>query len=177
MVYRAAKSDGDTTEKRFYAELFKDWLIPGEKYFYFANGRYDWDDFEDWDSRWSGFGGIGYQFIETDEWNLRGRAGVGGNQEMGGTQGDEFTFEALLGIEGDWQIKEGHAFEFSNYLYPSLENASDFRNVTTLDYIVTIDRDKGLSLKFGITNEHDQSAPATSKKNDLTYYASLLWKF
>jgi hypothetical protein len=63
MLYRTASADGTTTEKRFTAELFKDWLLPGEDYFYFANGRYDWDDFQDWDSRWSGFGGIGYQFL------------------------------------------------------------------------------------------------------------------
>lgn len=177
MLYRTASSDGTTTEKRFQAELFKDWLLPGEDYFYFANGRYDWDDFQDWDSRWSGFGGVGYQFLDDEKWNVRGRAGLGGNQEMGGAQGDEFTFEALLGVEADYQIKEGHSFAFTNYLYPSLEDAADFRNVTTLDYIITIDRDKGMALKLGVANEHDSSTPATSKKNDLTYYASLIWQF
>lgn len=177
MVYRTASSDGNTTQKQFYAELFKDWLIPGKNYFYFANGRYDWDEFQDWDSRWSGFGGIGYQFLDDEKWNVRGRAGVGGNQEMGGTLGDEFTTEALLGVEVDYQIKDGHSVAFTNYLYPSLEDAADFRNVTTLDYIITIDRDKGVDLKLGLSNEHDQSTPTTAKKNDLTYYASLIWQF
>ena len=177
MQYRTASSEGDTTEKKFYAELFKDWLIPDEDYFYFGNGRYDWDDFEDWDSRWSGFGGIGYQFLEDDTWNVRGRAGLGGNQETGGVDGDEFTFEALLGVEADYQIDDGHSIAFTNYLYPSLEDAADFRNVTTLDYIISIDRDKGLALKLGVANEHDSSAPATSEKNDFTYYATLLWQF
>lgn len=177
MLYRTASSDGQTTEKRFSAELFKDWLLPGEDYFYFANGRYDWDDFQDWDSRWSGFGGVGYQFIDDDKWNLRGRAGLGGNQEMGGAQGDEFTFEALLGVEAEYLIKDGHSVAFTNYLYPSLEDAADFRNVTTLDYIITIDRDKGMALKLGLANEHDSSAPAATEKNDFTYYASLIWQF
>ncbi|MEO0476264.1 MAG: DUF481 domain-containing protein [Planctomycetota bacterium] len=177
MLYRAARSNGATTEKNFNAELFKDWLLPGKDYFYFANGRFDWDDFQDWDTRWSGFGGIGYQFIDTDAWNIRGRAGIGGNQEMGGTLGDEFTTEALLGVEGEWQIKDGHSFAFSNFLYPSLEDAADFRNITTLDYIITIDRDKGLALKLGMANEHDSSTPTTSKRNDFTYYASLIWQF
>ena len=96
---------------------------------------------------------------------------------MGGAQGDEFTFEALLGVEADYKIKDGHSIAFTNYLYPSLEDAADFRNVTTLDYIITIDRDKGMALKLGVANEHDSSTPTTSKKNDLTYYASLLWQF
>lgn len=177
MLYRAASSNGATTEKNFNAELFKDWLLPEEDYFYFANGRYDWDDFQDWDSRWSGFGGIGYQFLDDDKWNVRGRAGIGGNQEMGGTLGDEFTTEALLGVEVDYQIKDGHSVAFTNYLYPSLEDAANFRNNTTLDYIITIDRDKGMALKLGMANEHDSSTPSTAKKNDFTYYASLIWQF
>jgi putative salt-induced outer membrane protein YdiY len=176
-VYRASKSDGTTTENKFYAQLTKDWLFPEEKYFVFANGRYDWDEFQDWDSRWSGFLGAGYQFLDDEKWNVRGRAGLGGNQEMGGAQGDEFTLEALLGVEADYKINEDQSIAFTNYFYPSLEDAADFRNVTTLDYVIAIDKDKGIDLKIGIANEHDSSAPATTKKNDFTYYISLVWKF
>ncbi len=177
MVYRAAKSNGSTTENKFYTQLTKDWLFPGEKYFVFANGRYDWDDFQDWDSRWSGFVGGGYQFVDDDKWNVRGRAGIGGNQEMGGSLGDEFTLEALLGVEVSYKISDNQSVAFTNYLYPSLEDAADFRNITTLDYVIAIDRDKGMDLKLGIANEHDSSTPTTSKKNDFTYYISLVWKF
>ncbi len=177
MVYRVARSNGATTENKFFAQLTKDWLFPDEKYFVFANGRYDWDDFQDWDSRWSGFLGGGYQFLDDDNWNVRGRAGVGGNQEMGGTLGDEFTMEALVGVEADYVISEDQSVAFTNYLYPSLEDIADFRNITTLDYVIAIDRDKGIDLKIGLANEHDQSTPSTSKKNDFTYYISLVWKF
>lgn len=177
MVYRVARSNGGTTENKFFAQLTKDWLIPDEDYFFFANGRYDWDDFQDWDSRWSGFLGGGYQFIDNDTLNVRGRAGVGGNQEMGGAQGDEFTPEALLGVEADYKISDNQDISFTNYLYPSLEDGGEFRNNTTLAYVITIDRDKGLDLKLGLANEHDSNAPSTSKKNDFTYFASLVWKF
>lgn len=177
MLYRTASSNGATTEKNFNTELFKDWLLPSKDYFYFANARLDWDDFQDWDTRWSGFGGIGYQLLDEEQWNLRGRAGAGGNQEMGGTLGDEFTTEALAGIEADYKIKDGHSLAFTNYLYPSLENVADFRNNTTLDYIITIDRNKGMALKLGVANEHDSSTPNNAKKNDFTYYASLIWQF
>lgn len=176
-VYRTSSSDGETSENRFHIQLTKDWLLPGEDYFYFANGRFDADEFEDWDQRVSGFVGGGYQFIDEGKWNVRGRAGIGGNQEIGGTNGDEFTIEALIGVEADYQISDGHSIAFTNYLFPSLENAADFRNVTTLDYIIAIDRDKGMSLKLGLANEHDQGTPAPSRRNDFTYYASLIWQF
>ncbi|MGB0767770.1 MAG: DUF481 domain-containing protein, partial [Phycisphaeraceae bacterium] len=167
MVYRAATSDGTTTEKRFFAELIKDWLIPDEDYFFFANGRYDWDDFQDWDSRWSGFGGVGYQFIADETWNVRGRAGIGGNQEMGGVQGDEFTTEALIGVEADYKIKEDHSIAFTNYLYPSLERIDAFRNITTLDYIIRIDQDKGLDLKLGLTPRAQEWAFLRAREGDI----------
>jgi len=176
-VYRTARSDGATTENKFYVQAIKDWLIPEEDYFFFANGRFDWDEFQDWDKRISGFGGVGYQFLDNDTWNVRGRAGLGGNQEMGGTLGDEFTTEALLGGEVDYNINDSQSIAFTNYLYPSLEDAADFRNVTTLDYIIAIDRDKGVDLVLGLTNEYDSQTPATAKKNDFTYYISLVWNF
>lgn len=176
MVYRRSDSEGDKTEDRFTAELTKDWLIPDEKYFYFVNGKFESDRFEAWDQRLSGFLGSGYQFYQDDTWDLLGRVGVGGNQTYGAAD-DEFTAEALLGIKAEYQIADNQSLAFANTLYPSLEEGGEFRNITTLDWIISINRDKGLSLKLGVANEHDSNVPAGTKKNDFTYYASLLWEF
>ena len=174
-VYRVARSNGSTTQNQFFAELIKDWLVPEEDYFYFANGRFDWDEFQDWDHRWSGFLGMGYQFLDDDTWNVRGRAGVGGNQENGGTLGDEFTVEALVGGEVDYVISDDHRITFTNYLYPSLEDIQDFRNVTTFGYVIALDTD--MDLLIGMSNEYDSSAAGGAKKNDFTYFVSLVWAF
>lgn len=176
LIYRVSRSSGATTENRFSAELTKDWLLPEEDYFFWANGKFEWDDFEAWDNRISGFGGIGYQFVENDKWNVRGRAGIGGNQTNGGGT-NEFTLEAFLGVEVDYTISESQSVAFTNYLYPSLEDVADFRNITTLAWQIEIDQDKGMSLEFGVANEHDSAAPAGFKKNDFTYYAALVWDF
>lgn len=176
MVYRRATSGGDVTENKFYSTLTKDWLVPEEDYFFFATGRFDWDDLQDWDYRLSGFGGAGYQFVKNDTWDVRGRAGLGGNQEFGSVD-EGFTLEALVGVEADYKINEDQSIAFTNYLYPSLEEAGDFRNVTTLDYVIAIDRDKGMDLKIGLTNEYDSKVGPGTKRNDVTYYISLLWKF
>lgn len=175
-VYRRSDSEGAKTEDRFSAELTKDWLVPGEAYFYFLNGKYEADRFEAYDQRLSGFGGAGYQFYADDTWDVLGRVGVGGNQTYGAAD-DEFTVEALLGIAVGYQVNENQSIAFANTLYPSLEESGDFRNITTLDWIISINRDKGLSLKLGVANEHDSVAPAGTKKNDFSYYASLLWEF
>lgn len=177
MVYRRATSDGEATENRFFASLTKDWLLSDEDYFYFANGRYDYDQFQDWDSRVNAFGGAGYQFLKDDTWDWLGRVGLGGSQEFGGQGGDEFTAEALVGTDVGYTIGDGHGIEFSTTFFPSLEESGEFRNITTLDYVITIDRDKGLDLRMGIFNEYDSTAPAGNEKNDFNYYASLGWSF
>ncbi|MEM9415863.1 MAG: DUF481 domain-containing protein [Planctomycetota bacterium] len=175
MLYRVSRANGATTENRFQAELIKDWLFPGEKHFFWANGKFEWDDFEVWDNRISGYVGVGYQFVDDDTWNVRGRAGVGGAQTNGGGTND-FTAEAFLGIEVDYTISDVQSIAFTNYLYPSLED-SEFRNITTLAWQIEIDQDKGMSLQLGVANEHDSAAPAGFKKNDFTYYAALVWDF
>ncbi len=176
MLYRVSRASGATTENRFQAELTKDWLMPGEDYFYWANAKFEWDDFEVWDNRISGFVGIGYQFIDNDTWDVRGRAGVGGNQTNGGGT-NEFTAEAFLGVEVDYAISDKQSVAFTNYLYPSLEDGGEFRNITTLGWQIEIDQDKGMSLELGVANEHDSAAPAGFKKNDFTYYIALVWDF
>lgn len=176
MIYRVSRSNGTTTENRFSAELLKDWLFPDEDYFLWANGKFEWDDFEVWDNRISGFVGVGYQFVDNDKWNVRGRAGLGGNQTNGGGT-NEFTFEALLGVEVDYTISDKQSVAFTNYLYPSLEDGGDFRNITTLAWQIEIDQDKGMNLELGVANEYDSAAPAGFKKNDFTYYIGLVWDF
>lgn len=176
MVYRRAKSGSAITENNFYTMLTKDWLLPEHDYFYFANGRYDWDDLQDWEHRLSGFGGVGYQFVKDGKWDVRGRGGLGGNQEFG-SQDDGFTPEALLGIEIDYKITDDHSIAFSNTLFPSLDDAGEFRNITTLDYVISINKDKGIDLRFGVANEHDSNVAPGAKKNDFEYYAALVWSF
>lgn len=170
-------TDGDATRNDFYAELIKDWLIPGEKHFYFAQVRYDYDDFQSWRHRASGAAGIGYQLIERDDFDLIGRVGLGGNYTWGGDGDDEFTPEALLGIEGTWRIAENQTFEFKNTLYPSLDEAGEFRNLTSLAYVIEMDQAKGLSLKLGLENEYESQTDDDSKHNDLKYFAALVFDF
>ena len=74
--YHTATSGGDATRNESMAGLTKDWLLPGSLWFYFAAGRIDIDEFESWDFRLSGTGGIGLELVNRGDLEARVRAVV-----------------------------------------------------------------------------------------------------
>jgi len=175
-AYYTQRESGDTTENEFYAQATRDWLLPGKKHFYFATARYDWDEFQDWDSRVSGAGGLGYQFVKDDKWDVLGRLGGGGRYEWGGSD-DGFTPEGLAGIAVGYKITPDQSIRFANTYYPDLEDINEFRNVTSLDYVIKLNAARNLALKLGAENEHQSDPGPGTEHNDLKYYLSLLWDF
>lgn len=174
-AYDSSSTDGDKSRNEFFADLQRDWLIEGSPWFGFAQGRYDWNEFKDWDYRLSGSGGAGYQFIKDETWNVSGRLGLGGNRTYGGLE-DEFTTEALLALDAGWNISKRESVNFSTTFYPSLEKSGEYRNITTLDWKMTMGgEDSPLAMKIGLKNEFDSQAAPGIEESDFTYFLSLVW--
>lgn len=175
-LYYRSGTDGDTTRNEFTGAVVKDWLIPDAKHFFFATGKYEYDQFQAWEHRASAFGGIGYQFYKDDKWDLLGRAGAGGNYEFGDV--NDFTPEALLGLEYNWYIKKGQTFSAYTTFYPALDPFfGEFRNISGVAYKLEIDRNAGMSLKLGVENEYESDVEPGEEENDLKYFAALVWDF
>lgn len=173
MVYLYTESEQVTSQNRFYANLDKDWLVDESNWYYFANARLDWDEFKDWNYRISLFGGPGYIFHKDDTWYFLGRGGLGGNRTFGGID-DQWTLEALLGIETGWHISKVQFIELKSTFYPAISDPGQYRNITTLDWIHELDLYEGLAVKLGIYNEYD-SNQTSANRNDFRYHASLVW--
>lgn len=169
------QEEGEQTDGEFDALLRRDWRIPEQSVFYFAQGGYEFDNFKQWDHRVRGTGGAGYEFLDNDTYQFNGRLGAGVLAEFGGPQGDEVVPEGLVGVDFSWNVREGQVFIAFNNFYPQLEDVGEFRNVTGLEYTVEIDREDGLSFKVGVENEHDSTD--TADKNDLMYYSMLVIGF
>jgi putative salt-induced outer membrane protein YdiY len=173
--YQRESSDGKTEEHDFFTELTHDWLMPQSQWFRFAQGRYDWDDFEDWDSRVAVSGGSGYLFADRPDLRMAGRLGLGLSQTFGGDE-DELSPEAIVGFDSNWQVNDRQSLEASNTLYLQLDELGEFRNLTSLAWLIKLDQFNGLNLKFGAENEYESDTGGDSQSNDFKYNLSLTWE-
>lgn len=166
------ESEGERTEYRITAGVVHDWFIEDSRWLYFADARYDYDSFQDWDSRVNAHIGAGYKLIEGETFWLTPRAGIGFVKEFG-SENDDYRPEALIGVDGGWKISEKQELTFSSYLYPDLDDTGEFRNVNKLDWSVLLDEETNLSLTAGIHHEHQTTNEDPIDKNDVRAYLGL----
>ncbi|GFO71758.1 hypothetical protein BJAS_P1445 [Bathymodiolus japonicus methanotrophic gill symbiont] len=189
--YFRDSEDKVTGENQVNATLVKDWFFADSKWFAFARGVYDWNQFKDWNHRIQFGGGPGYQFVKAPTWELSGRMGATIITEFCKTQFDSdgnpiidsngktvednvVGFEGLLGADVTWHITAKQHFSISNYFYPSFTDSGQFRNLTNISWIHSLGWFEGLALKFGIRNEYDTSETIP---NEFNYNFSILWGF
>jgi len=173
-AYFRAESEDELSDHSFYSSVNRDWLRPSTPWFHFAGGRFDMDEFKDWDYRVNGNAGVGYEFANKDAFLLLGRTGLGFNQTFGGER-EEFTPEGLVGIESQWEMNDHQRIKFANTLYPSLKDISEYRNLTSFDWLLDLNSYAGVALKVGLLNEYDSATEEGIDKNDFKYTVSLAW--
>jgi hypothetical protein len=183
-AYFYGELESTTSKNEGFANLRRDWLVPDQPWFIWAEGRTDYNDFQAWQFRAGGFAGLGASlfdtddtdsFRESDDLQVLGRIGAGYQYEFG--QVDDGTPEAVAAIEARYKISENQTLRFAHTYFPSLEDLPESRNVTEGSYLITIDRGRGLSLKFGIFNEYLSMTADDSVHNSLNYFAQLQYSF
>ncbi|MBT2971091.1 MAG: hypothetical protein B6D72_17465 [gamma proteobacterium symbiont of Ctena orbiculata] len=173
-AYDKARSDGVESRNQFIADLLKDWYWTDNPWFAFVQGRYDWDEFKEWDYRLAASAGVGYEFIKGASFYLVGRAGLGGNKTYGDVE-EVFTQEATLGFDAAWTISERESVDFKITFYPSLEQDGEYRNISSFNWRMTMSEQGALAMKIGLINEYDSLAAPGTEKSDFKYNLSLVW--
>ncbi len=176
--------DNVASEKQAHVALVKDWFFNGRPWFAYASTTFDTDKFKDWNHRLQVSTGPGYQFIKTETWEFSARAGLTGVFEFekdlfdsAGTiigQENNQNIEAMMGLDATWHITSKQRFTISNYIYPSITNGGEFRNLANASWIHDIDWFDGLAVKFGIRDEYDTNE---SIPNEFKYDFSILCRF
>lgn len=174
--YTYGTDDGSKTTNRANFNARNDWLFEDSRWGFFALGRAEFDDFQDWEWRLSGFAGPSYTFIREDDLTLRGRLGAGGSRTFGGDD-NKFRWEGLAGLDLIWQITERQNFFVTTEVYPSFRDRREFRTYTDAGYEILVDPEMNLSLRLGATHRYDSRPGPDTDKNDLEYFALLSLAF
>ncbi|MCC5786061.1 MAG: DUF481 domain-containing protein [Phycisphaerales bacterium] len=176
LTYTYAKEDGNDTENRLRFQLRNDWKLADSRWFVFAQGSAEYDDFQDWDVRLDGFLGLGYRFIDTERTRLNGRLGTGLSYDIGGSD-NRIRLEGLAGADIRHQITERQLFRADVEYLPEYANFAHYRIRARASYEIIVDPEVNLSLKLGVENRYDSDPGEGFKRNDLDYFAVLAWSF
>lgn len=160
-----------------------DWKFPGERYFIFSQAVYDYDRFQDWDTRLQAFAGLGYDFLKErslleggqDRASLRGRLGAGVSREFG-SDDDIWHPEALIGLDFTWAIDDRNTFSAGTEVFPVLDDLGEFRALNYAHYEVKLSNARDIRLRIGAEHEYD-SDPGDAEENNINYYLTILMTF
>ena len=183
-AYFFGKTNGVQSKDQGFANLRRDWLVPTNPLFYWAEGRGEYNGFQAYVARAGGFGGVGVTLFGEndpeavyvrDDLKLLGRAGAGYTYEWGEVNAG--MPEALAAVESVWKVTDDQTFRFSHTYFPSLDDLGESRNVTEASHTIKLDAGRGLSLKVGVFNEYLSFTEDDSSHNSLTYFGQLQYAF
>ena len=174
--YYYSESRGDRDANKFAAGSVHDWLLPDSPWSLFGDGRYDYDEFNSWEWRLSGHGGLGYQLFDQEVLSVLLRAGAGGAKEFKSKR-NQFIPEALFGGELDWKISSRQAIVAKTTFFPDLDDTGEFRNVTSAGWNYKLDDESNMALNFGLYNEYQSKSDPNIDKNDLRISGGISFDF
>lgn len=171
--YFFASQNSQQTTNEYFANYQHDFLFSESPFYLFAQARYQYDEFQAWENRISGSGGLGYDILTRKTLSLRGELGVGFSRSWGTEPG--WRPEGVAGLVFGWTPLEGQKLTADVTYYPDFDNFSEYRILANAAYIIAITQLDGLSLKLGIKNEYDSAQPGDN--NNLKYFGNLVYDF
>ncbi len=184
--YSLRTSRGDRSENKLTAGLLTEWPLPPTRWSYFAQSRYDFDEFQSWETRLTGGGGMGYHLIDFNKFDSNGnsidvfdlhvRMGVGLRREFG-SMNERIQPEGILGGNLVWQVTEHQRFAAGSTIFPNLVESGEFRVVTNAEWVWNLNTFDGLSLKLGLAHEHQSLTDPGIDENDVSIYGAFVLDF
>jgi putative salt-induced outer membrane protein YdiY len=177
LSYNYGTNDGEKSKDNGRFDARNDWLPQGDsKWRPFVQGAVEYDTFQDWDWRASGYAGLGYELIKTDKILLLPRFGIGASKEFGG-EDNKIHPEALLGADFAWTIDDRSKFFISADTYWLLDELPAYRAFIKAGYEIVMDEKTGMLLKLGIEDRYDSTPGEGKNRNDLNYFALIAIPF
>jgi putative salt-induced outer membrane protein YdiY len=174
-VYKLTNANGVETENRALLNGRYEWLFSESPWSMFTSGSLEYDAFKEFDVRLAAHAGVGRQLIKTERMRLKGRVGAGGSREIGGPD-NRVIPEALFGADFEYQVSGRQKFTSTIDVFPDLGDFGEYRAQVRVAYELLVDPEWNLTLKIGAFDRYD-STPDGKRRNDIDYFAVLLWRF
>jgi putative salt-induced outer membrane protein YdiY len=175
-AYTTGYSNGDRDENKFTAGGLHDWYFSNSPWLLFADGRYDYDDFQTWQHRLASHGGFGYRFRDTETLKLTGRIGAGAVKEWGSEE-EDLRPEGLIGGDLRWKISDRQTLGAEATFYPQLDDMGEYRFVSKLDWSLLVDPATNMSLTTGLQYEYQSVVDPGFEHYDLDIFAGVRFEF
>lgn len=176
LLYVYSTDSGEVSTNRSEADARHDLNFIPTPWGAFLQGKAEYDEFQDWDWRFSLFGGPTYAFIKNDRTTLKARAGAGFSYELGGAD-EEINPEALAGLEFTHKLDDRQSVFANAEFLPSLSNVPQYRVTAKAGYQIVVDPELKLMLKLGLSDRYDSDPGPERRRNDLEYFATVGFTF
>lgn len=175
-TYYLSTSESVIDNNKLTVGVQHDWLLRESRWFFFADSRFDYDQFESWRQRLASHVGPGYDIIDEDGLHLNARGGVGPRKEWG-SEDDDWKPEGLFGLRFDWEITRRQSFDASAAIFPILGSSGTYRTRSAANWAVRVFNDLDLSVTTGVTHEYQSQVDPGKDHNDLRFFTGVQFDF
>ena len=171
---KTSPGNRNRTERRLEGSMQYDYFL-SEKAYVFGLAGAAADEQADLDLRFTGGGGVGYQWVEDPEFAFATEAGVTYFSETFGTAPDTSTVAGRLAYHLKWQVAPWVEFLQDVEYYPSLEKGSDL--FVTKDSRARITLTESMFAQLQWILDYDTTPAAGLNRADNRYLLTLGWNF
>lgn len=172
--YFLNSTNDDIVDNDFLFNTTQDWFFPDSDWSIFASGSYQWDAFEVWEHRVSGYLGPGRKLVDRPDLSIDLRTGVGATYEYGVPQ---TLPEALLSMEWKWTIDDRQSFNGVFSYVPDFTMIEQYRLELNGEWNFRLQKEEGLSFYVGFRNQFQSIVPTGSTNNDLRLFGGIKYEF
>jgi putative salt-induced outer membrane protein YdiY len=166
--------EDETTAKNYGAKAQYDHFV-SEKLYWLANAKGERDELAALQLRATGGLGVGYQFQDTETFDLNGEAGLNYvHEDLEGEDPNEYM-AARLAYNAGYTWTETTKLGQSMELFPSLEDSDDWTG--KLDTHMDVSMTESMFLRVQHVLDYDNTPADGAKKADNRFIVTIGWAF
>lgn len=190
-LYQFTQQDGNTSTNQALLNARDEVLFRGSPWGAFGSVNLEYDELREFDFRVGVYAGLGYTVVDRKELMFKVRAGAGAVREIvtrdqpittdplaltAPPTADRWTPEFVFGYDFRYVLNDRSALLSVLDYYPRVDDFSQFRVRMRAAYEFVLDPQTCTILRLGVQDRYD-SDPGLSNKNDLSYFATLGFKY